>query len=539
MADRLVLYGGKVCGPAGQAGSATALAAEFGRITYVGDDSGALELPRGKGTELLDLRGARVLPGLTDAHLHFRDLALGLRQVDAELATPGAVAEAVARRAAEAGPGAWVIGYGWNRNAWDGAFPSKGALDAAAPANPVCLQDKSGHAIWANSAALAAAGISAGRADPPDGKILKDAAGEPTGILLEGAMALMLSRLPAPSVEEIAAAMGDAIAKAQRFGLVGVHDLDGADSFAALQLLRSRGRLGLRVVKSVPLALLDQAIALGLRSGLGDGRLAVGPVKMFADGAMGPRTAWMLEGYEGAPEDRGICVTPPEALREAVAKANAAGLACAIHAIGDRANREMLGIFAAARESTAAALRAGAAAPAAPNRIEHAQVLHPADIARFAELGVVASMQPIHATSEIGYTDRNLGARSAGAYAFASLLRSGAELAFGSDCPVETMDPLAGIHAAVTRRNAAGEPGPEGWRPGERLSVAEAVRAYSLGAARAAGLGRERGGIEVGKLADLTILDRDIYAIPPMEILEAKVAATVVGGSFAYRAGWL
>jgi len=251
-----------------------------------------------------------------------------------------------------------------------------------------------------------------------------------------------------------------------------------------------------------------------------------GALKMFADGALGPRTAWMLEPYEGTAGEHGIPTLSEEQLVEDVRKASAAGLSCAVHAIGDAACRAVLDAFEQAGPRPAGA---------APHRLEHAQLLHPADLPRLARLGVVASMQPIHATSDMIIADRHWGERSATAYAWKSLLDSGAVLAFGSDCPVEIPDPLAGIHAAVTRRRADGTPGPAGWRPGQKLSVEQAVRAYTVGAALAAGREREQGRIAPGMLADLTVLDRDIFSIDPHEIRAAKAAAAIVGGRFVSR----
>jgi len=539
-----VLYNARIHDADGKLSAATAIASRNGHIVYVGSDDGARSLlferegakphstvGRWPSAEEgpLDLKGALILPGLTDAHLHFADLSLGLTQVNGETPTLTEAVDRVAEKARTSKSGEWILGYGWNHNVW-GKFPSAADLDRVAPHNPVMLSDKSGHAIWVNRAALSIAGITSDTSDPADGKILHGADGQPSGILLEGASTLVMKHVPKPTMEEIASAMKQGIKIAHEYGLTGVHDMDGPMALAAHQLLHSRGELSLRVVKSIPLDRLDEAIALGIRTGLGDDQLRIGQIKMFADGAMGPRTAWMLEGFEGAPDDRGICVTPPEVLRDAVLRANAAGLACAIHAIGDRANREILDIFATTPANSSLA---------APNRIEHAQILHPDDMRRFAELGVVASMQPIHATSEIGMTDRHLGKRSAGAYAFKSVLMKKAIVAFGSDCPVETMDPIAGIHAAVTRRQANGAPGPDGWHGDERMSVAEAVAAYTLGAAQAAGWSNSLGTLRPGMLADMTILDRNIYTIEPHDIRNARVLGTVVGGRFVWKDGAL
>jgi hypothetical protein len=507
---------------------ATALAVWQGRILYLGDDATARGL-LGRGGELVDLRGACVLPGLTDGHMHLRWFGAQLSSADAETPT---LAQAVARVAAFAQrtpAGQWIRGRGWNHNVWGGAFPTADDLDAVTPDHPVTLGAKSGHAAWLNSAALRLAGITSETADPPGGRIVRDAAGHPTGILLEEAMALVEPLLPTSSLEQIVAETRQALAAAARLGLTSLHDMDGPDSLRALQVLAERDELPLRVVKSIPLDQLDAAIALGVRTGLGSDRLRLGQCKLFADGALGPRTAWMLEGYASAPENTGIATTPMGTIRQAVLRANAAGIGCAVHAIGDRACREVLDVYAEARAE------ARASAPAPRNRIEHLQILAPQDWDRPAELGVIASMQPIHATSDMDISDRHLGQRAANAYVFRSLLDRGTVLCFGSDCPVETIDPLVGIHAAVTRRRRDGSPGPEGWHGEQRLTVAEAIRGFTWGPAYAAGLEQRLGTIAAGKWADLTILEHDPLAIDPMKLPDAGVLGTLVGGQFAWR----
>ena len=501
---------------------ASALAIGKGLIRYVGDAEGARELA-GPSTEIIDLGGRCVLPGLTDAHMHLEGYALALRMIDVETATlPEALAR-VAERARTTPGGAWIRGRGWNHNVWGNSFPTAGQLDAVAPGNPVCLGAKSGHGCWLNSAALAQARITADTPDPPGGQIVRDSAGQPTGILLEGAMGLLYDLLPEPDEQELAEAMAGALSAANRAGLTSLHSMDGGRCLRAAQILRDRGQLSAHLVVAVPLALLDAALALGLASGWGDEWLRLGPVKMFADGALGPRTAWMLAGYETAPEDTGFAAADFVLLREAVSRANAAGLGCAIHAIGDRANREVLDIYQAGGR------------PGMRNRVEHLQILHPDDVPRVGRLGVVASMQPLQATSDMAISDRHLGARAGEAYVFRTLLDAGAVLAFGSDCPVEPINPLLGIQAAVTRRRRDGSPGAEGWHPEQRLTVEEAVRAYTWGAAYAAGLEQRLGMLAPGRLADLTVLDRDPWAVDTMEITEIGVSGTVVGGEWVWR----
>ena len=526
MYSDLVLFNGRIHTLDAQMPSATAAAIREEQIVYIGDDARARETLR-PGGEAVDLKGRCVTPGLTDAHLHFSWFALGLQSVDVETPTLDEALARVGERAKIAAPGAWITGWGWNHNLW-GDLPTAADLDRVAPNHPVALEAKSGHAEWVNSRALELTGVTASTPDPLGGQIVRDARGQPTGILLEDAMDLIGEARPTPTPEQVAELMRAAFPVAHRAGLTGIHDFDGPVAFAAFQLLRctqrqQRGQLGLRVVKSIPREMLSQAIDLGLRSGFGDEWLRIGSVKLFADGALGPQTAAMLEPFEGS-NSRGITTLSEAEMADNVRRANAAGLSCAIHAIGDRACRTVLDVY---EEVGSRDLR---------NRIEHVQLLHPQDYARLGKLGVIASMQPTHATSDMLISDKYWGKRSAGAYAWRTQLDAGAVLAFGSDCPVEKIDPLMGIHAAVTRRRADGSPGPEGWYPEQRLTVEEAVRAFTWGAACAAGQEDRLGSITPGKLADFTVLDRDIFAIEPMEILNTHVDATIIGGQFVWRA---
>jgi predicted amidohydrolase YtcJ len=518
---------------------AEALVIRQGRLAYVGSADNAADCAQALSSadrgcyETLDLRGAYVLPGLTDAHMHLDWYALGLEQVQAGTDTLDAclqrVEARVQRTRAVGSAGDWITGLGWDHNLWRGGFPTRHLLDRVAPANPVALVAKSGHATWVNSLALKRAGITRQTPDPADGRIMRDAEGEPTGILLEGAAALVRRIQPEPTVEELTDAIRRALPAIHRLGLTGVHDMGGSDNLRALQRLRAEGTLTLRILKSIPLQNLKAAIQLGLESGLGDAMLRLGHVKMFADGALGPRTAWMLQGYDDAPDDHGVTTMMPDEIRDAVQQAANHGLAVAIHAIGDRANREVLDALGELEPSRRCL--------SLPHRIEHAQLLHPDDIPRLAALGVSASMQPIHATSDMEIAEEHWGERCRGAYAWRSLLRAGVHLAFGSDAPVESLDPLAGIHAAVTRRRPDGSPGPNGWRPQERLTLDEAIAGYTQGPALAAGMEHQLGALTTGRLADLTILDRDLAAIEPQGILQAKVIATMVAGEMLWNSG--
>jgi predicted amidohydrolase YtcJ len=521
MYSGFVLFNGRIHTLDAQMPYATAAAIRGEQIVYVGDDATAREMLRPRG-EAVDLKGRCVTPGLTDAHLHFSWFALGLQSVDVETPTLDEALARVGERAKIAAPGAWITGWGWNHNLW-GDLPTAADLDRVAPNHPVALEAKSGHAVWVNSRALELAGVTASTPDPLSGQIVRDARGQPTGILLEDAMDLIGKARPTPTPEQVAELMRAAFPVAHRAGLTGIHDFDGPVAFAAFQLLKQGGQLGLRVVKSIPREMLSQAIDLGLRSGFGDEWLRIGSVKLFADGALGPQTAAMLEPFEGS-NSLGIATLSEAEMADNVRRANAAGLSCAIHAIGDRACRTVLDVY---EEVGSRDLR---------NRIEHAQLLHPQDYGRLGKLGVIASMQPTHATSDMLISDKYWGRRSTDAYAWRTQLNAGAVLAFGSDCPVEKIDPLMGIHAAVTRRRADGSPGPEGWYPEQRLTVEEAVRAFTWGAACAAGQEDRLGSIAPGKLADFTVLGRDIFAIEPMEILNTHVDATIIGGQFVWRA---
>lgn len=527
MAD-LVLVNGKIYTMDEEVPRATAVAIRGDRVLCVGKDEEVRELS-GNGGKTIDLKGRCAVPGLVDAHLHFESFSLGMRRIDAETGSVEELQERVRERVAEEEKGSWILGFGWNQNVWGGEFPTKEMLDGVAPEHPVFLRAKSGHAGWANSAAMRIAGVDGATGDMDGGALVRDGEGEPTGIFLEDAQGLIGAHIPEPSLEEAAAAMWEGQERALAQGLTGVHDLDGARALKGWQILRERGAMRLRVCKSVPGALLGEAEAVGIRSGLGDEWLRIGGVKLFADGALGPRTAWMIEPYEGEAEERGIATADMEELGGMVRRASAGGLASFVHAIGDRANREVLDIFAAVRKEEAARgegqLR---------HRIEHAQLLHADDWDRLAELGVIGSMQPIHATSDMEIVDRHWGERGRGAYHFRTLLERGTALAFGSDCPVEGLAPLVGIHAAVTRRRVDGTPGEAGWYPEQRLSVEAAVRGFTLGSAFASGEEKIKGSLSPGKLADLVVLDRNIFEIPPMEILEARVEGTMIGGEWGF-----
>ncbi len=514
-----------------------AAAIQGGRILAVGCSEEMLDMAA-PGTPVVELDGDLVLPGFTDAHIHFHDLARRRSQID--LAPATSLEDALARIAAHAArlpDDAWVLGYGWNESGWPiPRFPDRRDLDPITGGRPAALWRADLHAAWANSAALARAGIDARTPNPPAGVIDRDPQGQPTGILRELAIDLVRQVIPALSETAFLDNLQAVAADLNRLGIVGVHDQrmkdnaeEGRLALRRYSRLRAEDRLTLRIACNIEAANLDHLIALGLSSGFGDEWLRLGHVKLFADGSLGARTAWMLAPYEGEAANTGMFLTSPGHMLDVIQRAHRHGCAISIHAIGDRANREVLDIFAEA-------LAGGSPQPPSlPHRIEHVQTIQPEDLPRLAEMGLVASVQPIHCTDDIAAADRFWGERGTNTYAFRSLLEAGTILAFGSDAPVASPNPWWGIHAAVTRQRRDGSP-VGGWHPAQRLTVTEAVHAYTRGPAIAIGQAHQQGCIAPGYLADLIVLDRDIFTCDPAAIAETKVKMTIVGGKIVYDA---
>lgn len=525
-----VLYNGKVFTQDERQVQVTALAIGNGRILATGDDHEMLALT-GAGTKRENLDGRVVLPGLTDAHLHWQMTAMALQRVDLyEVPSREEALRRVAERAATVPVGDWLLGGGWRQDIWeDRAFPTAAELNAVAPNHPTLLTDKSGHAGWVNDAALRLAGLDASSEDPPGGSLQRDESGALTGILFERAIDLVRCHIPPQSDEDLADAMLAAQKKAWAAGLTGIHCFDGPSSLRALQILRERGQLALRVCKLVKTEFIYGALEVGLRQGFGDDWIWLGAQKIFADGALGPRTAYMMEAYEGEPDNFGICITDAEEMTEKVIRASAAGFASAIHAIGDRAVHEVLNVFEAARKEEAAA---GISWEQRRHRIEHLSLVHLPDIPRVAGIGVIASVQPIFAPSDYPLADRYWGERSQYAYDTRTQLDLGARVAYGTDSPVEPLEPFINIHAAVTRQRVDGSPGPEGWYPAAKLTLAEAIAGYTTGPAYAAGREHCLGQLRAGYHADLIVLDREIHALPPAELHKTQILATMLGGEW-------
>jgi predicted amidohydrolase YtcJ len=525
-----ILYNGNVHTMDPRRPRAQAVVIRQGRVVTAGMDKDLRDLIR-PGVEAINLEGRTVIPGLCDAHLHFVSAGQVMQQVDHnDLPSLEEAIRRVGDRVAKTPKGQWIFARGWDQTEWaENRYPTAADLDRVSPDNPVACTRTDGHLLWVNSLAMQMAGITRDTPDPDGGHIDRDEQGAPTGVLRENAQRLVRGIIPATTRDNILEFTREAIAYAHRHGITAVHDMSGSGVFGdhlwAYQVLKERGELNLRILAQIPGSDIEHAVALGIRTGLGDEWIRLGAVKVFADGTLGSQTALMLAPFENSENNTGIAVTPLEELHRISQKAIENGLSIAVHAIGDRANREMLDIFEELRPSERQ-LRC---------RIEHCQTLDAADIPRFQKLGVVASMQPCHQPADMANADRFWGKeRAAHTYAFRSLLNTGAVLAFGSDAPVEPMDMLPNIHAAVTRTRKDGTP-PGGWNPAEKLTVEEAVRGFTMGAAYASGVEKLKGSLSPRKVADLAILHEDIFTIDPNRIWDVKVDMTVVNGKVVYE----
>ena len=519
---------------------ASAVAIQGGRFIEIGNDWKSFREIDDYQSKVLhfDLGGRVVLPGLVDSHLHLKNYALSLRLVNCETATRAECLQRVALKVSSSEAGSWIQGHGWNQTRWEQGYGSAEELDRISGDHPVYLTAKSLHAGWANSHALRIANIDAETPDPSGGVIQRKPDGTPTGILFEGAMQMVSDVIPLVNPSELEQAILDAQHNLFKMGLTGVHDFDRRTCFVALQNLHQRGKLILRVQKSLPFEDLDSVVRLGLQSGFGDDTLWIGSLKIFADGALGPRTAAMVEPYEGEPANRGILLFDAEAIVEGGRAAVENGISLAIHAIGDLANHEVLNGIEQLREYERTleleGLNPNTRVHGLRHRIEHVQLIHPQDLGRLAGLDVIASMQPVHATSDMLMADKYWGARAANSYAWNSLGSTGVKLAFGSDAPVESPNPFWGIHAAVTRCEREGSPSREGWYPEQCLQIEQALYSYTTGAAYAAGKEDRLGVIKPTYLADLIVLDIDPFACEPADLWRLEPVATMVGGEWVY-----
>jgi predicted amidohydrolase YtcJ len=484
--------------------------------------------------KVIDLEGKYVFPGFVDAHAHLEGLGIALMTVD--LAGTNSVQEIQSRVADDVVHfigRSWVRGRGWDQNRWPSkAFPDRSMLDAVSSTVPIFLVRIDGHAVWVNSRVIDLAGITRSTPDPPGGKILRDARGEPTGVFVDNAMDTIRALLPPPSLEERTRAVTTAIAACARVGLVGVHDMGvDEDLIAIYRSLITGGNFPFRVYAAIDGAgkTWAQHRVAGPETDFGNGRLSVRALKLYADGALGSRGAALIAPYSDDPGNRGLTVTSSDAMCTAVQQAVEAGFQVCTHAIGDRANAMTLDAYEDAMKAS------GKRGSDLRLRIEHAQVLDPADIPRFARLGVIPSMQPAHCTSDMPWAEERLGpVRCRTAYAWRSLLKTGVIIPAGSDFPVEAPNPLWGFYAAITRQDRNGQPD-NGWHPEQCMTREEALRAFTLWPAVASFHEAQTGTLTQGKWADFVVLSEDIMHVSPAEILRTEILMTVVAGEIVFQ----
>ncbi len=519
---------------------AQAVVVEDGRITFVGDSAEALRRAPAAARQV-DLQGLTVLPGLTDAHAHL--YGIGKRELSFNLEGTAGIEdlqERLSHQAEQTKGEIWIVGRGWIESRWQPArFPDRHDLDAAVSDRPVLLVRADGHGAVANSAALVLADIDAGTPDPAGGQILKDErTGEPTGMLIDGAIGLVQRLVPPPDQTQILRALELGARRSVEMGWTQLHIAGNSyKEVRALRQLCEQDKISLRLYDAIggPGADANRLLASGASLGECGGRLDVRGIKLYIDGALGSRGAALLAPYSDAPDNSGLLVNEEKALYPVLVRALRSGIQVQMHAIGDRGNRIALDLY----ERAFAAVPVSERAVAEPRwRIEHAQVVAASDIPRFAELGVIASMQPSHAIGDLFFAPARLGpARLQGAYAWRSLLEAGATLVGGSDAPVERGDPMVEFYAAVVRRSLEGF-ADENWGAGERLSREQALHMFTLGPAYAAFQEDSRGSIAVGKAGDFTVLSADIMQIPGPQILQARAVMTIIGGQIVYsRAG--
>jgi predicted amidohydrolase YtcJ len=512
---------------------AMAIDSVSGRIVAVGSDDEVRRVG-GQGREIVDLKGRAVLPGFIDAHIHLLDTAYRAHYIDAGACTSeDEVVALVRERAAQTPAGTWIQGGHWDKALWPGQhFPTRASLDTVTPNHPVVLWSKDGHLLWVNSLALQRAGITAETPQPANGAILHDDRGEPTGVLQEEGATNLVYRVVDKADSTLSRSlMRRALTELQSRGITTIHDIEGNASLRAFQELQNEGALGVRVQMLLPRQMLPQLPALGIANAEND-LLRVGGIKIFADGTLGSQTAAMLESFEGNPGNYGILSTPEREMLENVRDAARMGITIAIHAIGDRAAQLALNAIEHAQMLLQQDAENGSVTPQPRYRLEHVQLITPADLQRMRRMGVIASVQPYHAVADRDIAERYWGKRSRHAYAYRTMHSLGIPLALGSDSPVETFDPLRILYAATLRREPVVARPP--WLPDQTLPVADALWGYTLGAAYAGAEEQRKGSLTVGKLGDAVVLREDILSVPQDKIIENGVQATILGGSIVY-----
>ena len=508
---------------------AEAVASRGEDIVAVGSNA-EIEALVGPGTTVINVPGSMLVPGFIDTHVHFFDGGAGLASVQLrDATTPAEFTRRIGAYAQTIEAGEWILHGTWDHENWGGELPQRDWIDEVTPDNPVWVYRLDGHMGLANSRALKLAGVDADTGDVAGGEIVRDADGSPTGILKDNATNLVLDAIPAPDVALLDRQLAAAMRHVAGNGVTTVHDVDGWKSLAAYQRAQQRRQLLTRIYAAAPLAdwqLLRDEIAA---NGRGDEWLKIGGLKGFMDGSLGSHTAAFLQPFSDTPEERGFLINELDDMRQWIGDADAAGLQVMVHAIGDSAIRDLLDIYLDVVEANGERDRRF--------RIEHAQHIHPQDIERFALQNIVASMQPYHAIDDGRWADKVIGAeRARTTYAFRSLIDTGARVAFGSDWYVAPATPIDGIYAAVTRSTLDGAH-PDGWVPEQKVTVEQALRAYTSEAAYASFEEHLKGRLKAGMLADFVLLDRDLTTIPPQDIRNTRILTTVVGGRVVHSAG--
>jgi hypothetical protein len=524
----LVLVGGRVFRGRGKA-EGTALAVAGERVVAVGSD----ELVRGlvgPKTRVVELKGRLVVPGFNDAHVHFLDGGFGLLSVELRGAKDEAdFARRIVERAKGLPRGTWIQNGNWDHTVWPSKRePTKSLIDAATPEHPVFVSRLDGHMALANSLALRLAGVDRSTKDVPGGTIVRDAAGEPTGLLKDNAMAFVARAIPEPSREANLAAARAGLAEAARVGVTSIQDNSSVDALPTYQDLRARGELTARFyVWRYAFSSFESLKLAGVRTGLGDHWIRLGALKILSDGSLGAGTAAFFEPFTDDPTTKGLLLHPVEDLEKTILEADAAGYQLAVHAIGDRANAIVLDAFSKAARANGPRDRRF--------RIEHAQHVRAQDVARYKDLNVIASIQPSHCIDDMRFAAIRIGeTRCQDAYRFRSFVAAGVPLAFGTDWFVEPLDPRLGLYAAVTRERPEGGPA-GGFVPAEKITLEEALDAYTRGSAFAEFAEKDKGTLDPGMLADLVVFGADLFRMPPREILTTPVDLTVVGGRVVFE----
>ncbi|UCH96477.1 MAG: amidohydrolase [Candidatus Aminicenantes bacterium] len=507
---------------------AQACAIKNGRFTALGDNN-FIKKFQGKNTRIIDLNQSLAVPGFNDAHVHFLDGGLYLSGIDLRgAADENEFKKRIQNYAGKLGKGEWILGGYWDHEAWPSKkHPTKELIDDITGDNPVLIYRLDGHIALANSLALKLSGITAATPNPQGGEIVKDPkTGEPTGILKDIAEDLVTNVIPPPSKDQLQKAIKKALAHANSLGLTSIQDNTSAAIFEVYQELLEKNQLTVRINAWRHVDFLKNFEKIGIVSNFGSDMLRLGTIKIFVDGSMGAGTALFYDPYSDDKTTPGIPIYPEETLYSLVKSIDKAGLQVAAHAIGDKANTWILNAFARAFKENGKR--------EARHRVEHAQVVLPEDILRFRELGIIASIQPSHCIDDMRWAEKRIGNRVKNSYLFNSFVKAGVKVAFGTDWPVESLDPMLTLYAAVTREFPGGGPG-GGWFPEEKITLEQAIEFYTLGAAYAEFQEKNKGSVKVGKLADLVVLDKNLFKIPTKEILNTKVDLTILGGKVIYK----